>query len=92
MYYTNECLNKRISELTESIFNTFRDKDRVKGLIERDLEEGSSLIQELSDKFRQIAEKNKEIHLIYKKMKEEIDVISSIRLKEIENLIEKKND
>ena len=92
MYYTNELLEERISELTKIICKTFEDKNRVRQFIKEDLENGSSLIQELSDNLREIAEKNKEIHFVYKEMKKEIDAIHNVKLEEMQNLIKKKND
>lgn len=92
MLYSNESLNKRISELTNVIYNTFKDKDRVMEYIERDLKEGSNLIQTLSDNLKKIADENKKIHLIYNQMKEENDKIINIDLEKISNLTEQKKD
>ena len=85
MSYKNDCLNKRISALTETICNAFKDKDRVRKYIEEDLVNGSNMIQKLSDGLIKIAEQNKEIHFVYKKMEEEME-------KEIKNLIGENND
>ena len=85
MFYTNDCLNKRISTITEAIFNTFKDEDRVRKFIEEDLVNGSNIIQQFSNELKNIAEKNKEIHLVYKEMKEKME-------EEIKNIIGENND
>ena len=92
MHYTNEYLDKRISTLTEAICSSFKDKDRIRKLIEQDIENGSNIILELSAKLKEIAEKNKEIHLVYKKMKEKINILIEEGNVEINNLIEENND
>ena len=88
MYYTNEYLDKRISTLTEAICSSFKDKDRIREFIEQDIENGSNIILEFSAKLKEIAEKNKEIHFIYKKMKEKINILIEEGNVEIKNLIE----
>ena len=80
MSYKNDRLNKRISALTETIFNTFKDKDQVRKYIEEDLENGSNIIQRLSNGLKDIAEKNQEIYFAYKKMQEKME-------EEMKNLI-----
>ena len=85
MTYTNDCLNKRISRLTETIHNTFKDKDQVRKYIEQDLETGSNIIQRISDTLKNIAEKNQEIYFAYKKMKEKME-------EEMKNLIGENDD
>ena len=88
MYYTNEYLDKRISTLTEAICGSFKDKDKIRQFIEADLEDGSNIILEFSAKLKEIAEKNKEIHFVYKKMKEKINILIEEGNVEIKNLME----
>jgi hypothetical protein len=92
MYYTNEYLDKRISKLTEDLCSCFKDEDKIRKFIEKDLENGSNIILEFSAKLKEIAEKNKEIHLVYKKMKEKINILIEEGNVEINNLIEENND
>ena len=85
MSYKNDCLNKRISTITETICNAFKDEDQVRKYIEQDLETGSNIIQRISDTLKNIAEKNQEIYFAYKKMKEKME-------EEMENLIGANDD
>ena len=85
MSYKNDCLNKRISALTETIYHAFKDKDQVRKYIEQDLENGSNIIERMSDTLKNIAEKNKEIYFAYKKMQENME-------EEMKNLIGENND
>lgn len=36
MYYTSDFLDKRISTITDTIYNTFENKDKIKEILEND--------------------------------------------------------